>query len=168
MQYVRLLQWRFHFLLPSILNWFHTGIGFKALEDCQKFSLSFLITTIYWITITLLTKPSDIKTLSKFYSLIKPGGPGWKNFIKNQKEKLPIISESRDLPGSILSVFLGSVTIYGALFSIGYWLYANYTFAIITSLITMIFSFLLITNIRRKFVSLKLNDYFICWSSETY
>ena len=141
------------FLVAVYFELIHTRIGFHALEDWQKFSLSVFITTFVWVAVTLLTKPSDEKTLSKFYNLIKPGGPGWKKFLKINEIKHDDKSETWDLPGSLLSVFLGSVTVYSALFSIGYWLYANYTYAITTTISTIIFSVLLAKNIKRKSIS---------------
>jgi Na+/proline symporter len=34
-------------------------------------------TTVVWVTVTLLTKPTDSATLRRFYELTRPAGPGW-------------------------------------------------------------------------------------------
>lgn len=35
------------------------------------------VTTLIWITITLLTKPTEMEKLKSFYRLVRPTGPGW-------------------------------------------------------------------------------------------
>src|SRR6185503_8349674 len=35
------------------------------------------VTTIVWVSVTLLTRPADDATLLRFYELTRPAGPGW-------------------------------------------------------------------------------------------
>ncbi len=46
-----------------------------------------IITTIAWVTATLISKPSDHETLLIFYNKIRPGGKGWNGFIKMMKNR---------------------------------------------------------------------------------
>jgi hypothetical protein len=98
------------------------------------------ITTAAWVSVTLLTKPTDKETLLKFHRLIKPGGPGWKKFLENAGKDGKDIEEISkwDIPGSLLLVFLGCVVVYSALFSIGFWIYSNYTAAVISTATALI------------------------------
>ena len=93
-------------------------------------------TTITWLLATFLTKPETSETLQKFYRLTHPGGPGWKKIVKeamaqgndiNEKEE----GKSWELPKQILLVFIGCITIYSSLFSIGSLIYGEKLNAII-------------------------------------
>ncbi len=115
------------FLVAIYFEFFHTGIfGFAPMEEWQKLITGVAITTIGWIIVTFLTKPVDREVLEKFCHLVKPGGPGWKKFTDDEKKW--------SLPHDLLLVFSGLVTIYGTLFTTGFWLYGNTTPAIITTL----------------------------------
>ncbi len=144
------------FLVAVYFEFVHTAIGFLPVEDWQKFLIGVGITTTAWITVTFLTKPTDSETLIKFYRLIKPGGPGWQKFLERlELEGKPVAdltsqTHKWDVPGSLLCVFLGCAAVYSALFSIGYWLYANYSTAIITTAVSLIAGVGLIRNWGRR------------------
>ena len=93
----------------------------------MKLLLSTVITTVAWIATTFLTPPEDIETLKMFYRKIHPGGPGWRTIIKQAETQNDPIETSKkwDVPQGILSVLLGCLAIYSALFSIGSFVYGN-------------------------------------------
>lgn len=45
-----------------------------------KLGLIISVSTVIWVIITLLTKPSDKQKLIEFYKRTTPGGPGWRPF----------------------------------------------------------------------------------------
>lgn len=132
------------FIVAIYFELIHTKLGFTPMEDWLKFVLGVAITTAAWVTVTLTTQPTDRETLKKFCYLIKPGGPGWQKFLHQLESEgmstddLQPSSKKWDVPGSLLSIFLGCVTVYSALFAIGYWIYGNYITAIIASVIAVI------------------------------
>ncbi len=142
------------FLAAVYFEFIHTGLGFSPMEDWQKFVIGVAITTSAWITVTIFTKPTGKETLLRFYRLIKPGGPGWEKFIeslpKDGKDIEEIAAGDKkpkwDVPRGLINVFLGCVSIYSALFSIGFWIYSNYTAAVITTVTAVISSAGLIKN----------------------
>lgn len=85
-----------------------------------KLLLTTGITSIAWIIVTFATKPEDDKTLRSFAEKIKPD-LGWAKF-GNQPSGFTF---------SILSVFVGAIGVYSALFGIGNLLFGNYFLAII-------------------------------------
>ncbi len=91
-----------------------------------KLLIAVSITTVSWIVTTLVTKPENYETLIRFYKITHPGGPGWSK-VRNeaQARNEPIAEKKWDVPQGILSVFLGCVGIYSALFSIGNFIYGN-------------------------------------------
>jgi len=139
------------FLIAIYFELIHKQLGFSPIEDWIKFLVAVIITTISWLLASYITKPTDKKTLIEFYKLIRPGGPGWKKILKENETELKNLSKIKwDVPGSIISVFLGCLTIYSLLFTIGFWLYANNAFAIITSITAVISAIGLIYNIKRQ------------------
>ncbi len=108
-----------------------------------KYPLLVLITTIAWLLVTFLTKPEKDETLVRFYNIIRPGGPGWKRILERNKESIKIKDEKWNVPYGIAATLAGCFVIYGALFSTGYWIYGYHTKAIILTVITIIFAFIL-------------------------
>jgi SSS family solute:Na+ symporter len=79
------------------------------------------ITTVVWVTVTLLTEPANRETLISFYRLVRPAGPGWKPIAV---EAGPV--ESPDsLPQSLLGWVLGCSFVYAALFGTGSFIYGK-------------------------------------------
>jgi hypothetical protein len=79
------------------------------------------LTTVGWITVTLLTAPTDEDTLRDFHARIRPQGPGWRAVIGEDGEG--------EAPGGLaagaLAWFLGCVAVYAALFGTGFLLYGQ-------------------------------------------
>ena len=117
------------------------------------------ITTVGWITVTFLTRPTEESTLRDFYRRVHPGGPGWRQVLKRasvEGEDLgPAAGEAWDLPSSLMGVFLGILSIYSILFAIGFWIYGNTLPAVLTTTTALISSALLIRTWRRLSVLLK-------------
>jgi Na+/proline symporter len=80
-----------------------------------------LVTTVGWLTVTLMTPPADEATLRSFYSLIRPLGPGW----RGAGFQRPPASADDSLSAAFLAWFLGCVVVYGTLFGTGYALYGR-------------------------------------------
>jgi Na+/proline symporter len=100
------------------------------------------LTTVFWLTVTLLTKPEDDAVLRNFVRKTRPGGPGWAH-IENQ-----IVSEGGHrvkprLALRILCIFLGCFTVWGSLFCIGGVLYGKFTQAISFGILAAISLFLI-------------------------
>lgn len=136
------------FVVAIYFEVIHVRLGFVELIEWKKLIIGVAITTVGWIVVTLVTKPTDQKTLFNFINKINPGGPGWKRILQIAKKEgydiQPLVSEKWDLPSSLLGVFLGLLMIYNGLFSIGFWLYGNTIPALITSIVSIISTILLI------------------------
>ncbi|MEZ4802609.1 MAG: sodium:solute symporter family protein [Gelidibacter sp.] len=95
--------------------------------------ISVLITTIGWIAVTLVTKPSDAQTLNSFNNLIFGNNSKFKGFGLK-----------------ILGFFAGVVGVYCALFSIGNFIYGNIALASALSIITIICGLLIIKSFKQE------------------
>ncbi len=145
------------FLVAVYFELVHPALGLPVIPEWQKLVGGVTITTAGWILATLLTKPTDQKTLLNFYIKVHPGGPGWKRILekaaKNGQDVTILLNEKWDMASSLLGVFLGLLAIYSALFGIGFWLYKNMPAAILTTVVAATSSFLLLRMWRRFRVS---------------
>jgi SSS family solute:Na+ symporter len=87
------------------------------------------ITTVCWVTVTLLTPPVDDATLRTFVRKTRPGGPGWRH-VEDQ-----IVAEGGHrvrprLALKVLCIFLGSFAVWGSLFGIGSLIYGKPVYAV--------------------------------------
>jgi SSS family solute:Na+ symporter len=142
------------FLVAVYFEFIHVPIGFSPLQDWQKFLSGVVVTTATWMMATFLSRPTDSKTLANFYRLVKPGGPGWRKFLRTMEaegKKIEGVTprDKWDVPGSLIAVFLGCTAVYGAMFSTGFWIYSNYTAAVITTVIALVSTVGLIAGWRR-------------------
>lgn len=134
------------FMVAIYFEFIHKALGFKVLEDWQKLVLGVIITTAAWITVTLFSRPTSDETLIKFCRIIRPGGPGWAGFLQRIKTQGHNVDEllpkgQWEVTAGLLSIFLGCLTVYSALFSIGFWLYSNTVAAVITSVVAVMAGF---------------------------
>jgi hypothetical protein len=133
------------FIIALYFQFIHPMTNLLELSSPIQLVLGVCMTTMAWITVTLITKPSDERTLLKFYNLIRPGGPGWKKFIEKAKEEHDLIKENGrwEVPTGILCMVFGCFSIYGALLATGYWIYGNYMPAVVLTLVAFFATVLL-------------------------
>jgi len=110
------------FLLAIYFHWFHEEITGQNLKPYIELLLSISITTISWILITLITKPTDNDKLLSFYKKIKPYGIGWKSFRLLNNISLSQ-KDSKSSMNDLLLLFLGILAVYFCLFGFGYILF---------------------------------------------
>ena len=134
------------FLVAFYLQIIHPRIGFDPISTEGQLILGVAITTFSWVLITYLTPQEDKEVLRDFYKKIQPGGKGWKKVVDEAKDEgidLKGKKEAWDVPTGILCMVLGCFFIYSILFSIGYLLYSEYTFAIILLTVSVVSLFFL-------------------------
>lgn len=95
-----------------------------------KFLIAVAITSITWITATMVTSPENPETLRRFYAKVRPGGPGWRKVVAEARRdgvdiEGPTKGQAWELPWEILCVFIGLVMIYCCLFGIGSFVYGK-------------------------------------------
>ena len=72
-------------------------------------------TTIVWLAVTYLTKPTEEKTLMEFYRKIHPGGVLWKKISR----KLPGVESDKGFLRMFMNWIFGVVLVYSILFGTG-------------------------------------------------
>jgi Na+/proline symporter len=112
-----------------------------------------LVTTIIWVTATLMTQPESKEVLHSFYDRIQPGGPGWSKVIKEaQEDGVDLVhnkNEGWNVPSGIIAMLLGCILIYSCMFSTGYWIYGETTLAISTTISAVVSGFLLVKTWKK-------------------
>ena len=105
-----------------------------------------LVTTIVWILFTYITKPTDEKTLEKFYRKIHPGGIGWKVFRK----KYPDVKPDKGYGALFVNWFLGIVVIYSTLYGTGRLIFEDYLKGSLAFLLSIIAGTVIYLNLKKK------------------
>ena len=125
-------------MVVSFLVAVYFELAHPALFPAVPLSASFKLvtgvatTTVAWVAVTLLTRPTDEAVLRRFYSLVRPGGPGWAPVVRRAEAdgvRLTGAGEPWGVPRGILAMFAGCFAVYSALFAVGYFIYGRYALA---------------------------------------
>ncbi len=87
----------------------------KPVDFAWIMIITVTVTTVVWLTVTLLTKPESDQTLVKFYVRARPGVTGWGPIAR----LAPEVKSSNNGWYSALDWVSGCVLIYGVLFGTG-------------------------------------------------
>jgi SSS family solute:Na+ symporter len=110
------------FLIAVYFEFVHTNIlGLERLEPSSQLVFGVLLTSVGWVTVTLLTPPASPETLKSFHQLIRPMGGGWRGAGLGLEPE----PNGSSPTAAFLAWFLGCIAIYGALFGTGYALYGR-------------------------------------------
>ena len=116
------------FLIAVYFQFVHTNIlGLEPLEPSFQLVFGVLLTSIGWVTVTLLTPPASPETLKSFHQLIRPMGGGWRGAGLGLEPE----PNGSSPTAAFLAWFLGCIAIYGALFGTGYALYGRNTLSLL-------------------------------------
>ncbi len=112
-------------LLPFVRM---SGISFPE-------SLYFLSggTTIAWIIVTFLTRPTDDQTLKNFYLKIKPGGTLWRPIFNKLSDEEKKLFDTEKLRYNFIGWIAGVILVYSVLFGTGGLLFGYTNLIIICS-----------------------------------
>ncbi|MEQ8879681.1 MAG: Na+:solute symporter, partial [Cyclobacteriaceae bacterium] len=116
------------FLVAIYFKFVHTAIGFGQLLSWQELVIGISITTVGWIVVTLVSKPTELSVLVSFIQKVNPGGPGWKRIVNRAKEEGMEVNEPTGpwkVPYGILCMIFGSISVYGMLMGTGQFIYGN-------------------------------------------
>jgi hypothetical protein len=112
------------FLIALILEF-----GFSdELATHTRLLLGVGLTTLCWLAVTWLTRPTDQETLLAFYKKIRPHDMGWRPVIQKgfREGKLTEAEVTTgQLPRELAAMFLGVFLVYSILFGTGYLLYGQ-------------------------------------------
>lgn len=94
-----------------------------GLESWQTIVIGALLTTVVWVVATYVLPATDTATLEQFYTKIRPAGPGFRRIVASMPDQAP--HSGAALPLQLLSMLVGTLTVFGALFGVGNLIYGN-------------------------------------------
>jgi len=105
----------------------------------KKTVVGAMLTTLCWIIAAFFTTATSDETLRNFYKKIRPSGSGWDAVVnKANAEGVNLVKEKSQLPLELLCWLVGCITVYGALFATGNWIYGNTTSALILTAVAIL------------------------------
>jgi Na+/proline symporter len=121
-----------YFQAAGTFGWMGGGLA-----DWERLVAIVTVTTVAWLSVTFLTRPTDEETLIDFYTTVRPGGPGWKPVVDELRTRETDIDPDApsDLPYALSCALLGAIGIYGILFATGFILYGRLLLGVICSVI---------------------------------
>lgn len=111
------------FLVAVYFQFIHGALGLEPLVPSLQLVVGVALTTVGWLTVTLLTPPAAMETLRSFYQEIRPFGKGWRRILGLGPEDPG--PPAGGVAAGFLGWFLGVATVYGTLFGTGFLLYGN-------------------------------------------
>jgi len=134
-------------MIVSFVIAFYFSIFYDGdLADYQKMVIGVVITSIAWISITFLTRPTEDQVLTSFYTKIQPKGGGWNPIIdKLSNEQIETVANNDDpqITDQILMMLMGCILVYAALFGIGWLLLGKMLLGIFAMAISGLVGFVL-------------------------
>ena len=114
--------------ISAMIGSFIVAVGFfiarkngMQIADHVSLIATVATTTVIWLTVTFLGPQTNRETLVKFFTLVKPAGPGWKSVSAEAG-----VGPSPDSPAqAMIGWVLGCAFVYSALFGTGSYLYGR-------------------------------------------
>jgi len=146
---LRWYWWRINALseLSAMIASFVIAVLFKVVDPGWAWWAELItgvsLTTATWIIVTLLTPPSEMKSLLAFYKRVRPGGKGWGAVRELSPE---FLSQPEPMWPQIGQALLGIISIYGFLFGIGKLVYGELVFGLILLVVAIGIAIKLVTS----------------------
>lgn len=125
------------FVVAIFFEVINPKVGWIAIPENQmylKLIYSVSITTVGWLLVTFLTRPEEDKVLLSFYRKVTPAAFGWKKVL----DRYPAEKQDQgQLPKEIGLMVTGTVMVYAALFSTGFFIYGNVLPGVIAAVIAL-------------------------------
>jgi SSS family solute:Na+ symporter len=103
------------------------------------------VTSLIWIIVTFLTKPTSEEILVSFYKKIHPGGILWKRV----SSKLPEIKSDSGFFKLFINWIFGVILVYSFLFGTGKLIFGEYESFLIYLIVSIISVFIIYKNLSR-------------------
>ena len=134
-------------LVTVVLNRWRPFVGNSSLVFAKSALATTVVTTIVWLTVTLLTSPEADEVLLRFYRHVRPDVRGWKRVAR----RAPELAEHRDLGPNLRAWVIGGAMIYLCLFGTGKVLLHQFAVGAVLLMGSAICAVLLYRGVARNF-----------------
>lgn len=114
-------------LFGSILEFFIRKRFWPSLPFGYQFLFVLIFSSMCWIGVTFLTKPSEEERLKRFCEKVRPYRFGWGPIAR----RYPEIAWNNDFLLNLVQFVVGAISVYSICFSVGSLIFGRYTQAII-------------------------------------
>jgi len=124
------------FLVAMVLKFGNFGLASHV-----ELVIGVAITTISWLLVTFLTRPTDQAILTNFYKKIKPAKRGWMPVIEKAQAANELQAsevETGQLSLEIACMIIACFTVYAALFATGFLIYGQMMNAMIAGAVAIL------------------------------
>jgi Na+/proline symporter len=104
------------------------------------------VTTLAWLAVTFLTRPTDAETLRGFFRRCHPGGPGWTAVARD----VPEVEADTGLRWLFLDWAAGVVLVYSALFAVGRLIFGDYTQGLLLAAVAALAAGIIYWDVSRR------------------
>ena len=98
-----------------LLSRWHPFSGNSSVVFAKGAIVTTIVTTLVWVTVTLLTNPEPEEVLKRFYRNVRPDVRGWQRIADLE----PSVPQNRDLGRNLFAWALGCAMVYLCLFGTG-------------------------------------------------
>jgi Na+/proline symporter len=134
--------------ISILLNSWHPFSGNGSVVFAKGAIVTTIVTTIVWVTVTLLTGPEPEEVLTRFYRNVRPDVRGWQRIADLE----PSVPQNRDLGRNLFAWALGCAMVYLCLFGTGKILLHQSGMGAILLFFSAMCAGLLYRNVVRNFV----------------
>ena len=117
----------------SIFWWIYNkhATGESALSGTHvQLLITVGVTTLCWLLVTIISKPTDLQTLIAFYRTVHPAGWGWERVRSEAGIAEETLPTADNIPLSLLGWTAGCAAIWSSLFTVGNFLYGRMGYTI--------------------------------------
>lgn len=133
-----------YFLLPFLIGPY--GKHWNIHDDYEKIFLSIVAwSTVWWLIVTFLTKPTSREKLYSFYRKVHPGGWGWRKI----EEQLGDVKGDTGYTLLFINWLAGVVMVLSALFAIGKYLFKEYGKAAFFTVLVFVSAWIIYRNMQK-------------------
>lgn len=133
-----------YFILPFLLSDYF--LGWNIDTDYHKIFLVVVAwSTLWWLTVTFLTRPTSRRKLHAFYLKVHPGGIGWRAIA----DELPQVKGDKGYGLLFINWLAGVVMVLSALFGIGKFLFKEYAPAAVFAALVLISAAVIYRNMQK-------------------
>lgn len=117
------------FSVAIFLELVYPHFGWRELAPWHKLIVGMVVTTLAWVSVTLMTKPCDSRVIDSF--------------------KAKIRANRHDIAWGLLAMSVACLAVYSAMFCAGYWIYGEAVLASVMTAVAVVASIALLVIWRK-------------------
>src|SRR5699024_2223192 len=101
------------FVVAIYFQFIHVYTGLPELNGWMEIIIGVILTTIGWVAVTYMVRPTSQETLMNFYEIARPGGLGWQKVLDKAEKEGRDVKRYKDkawqVPQGIYCMVMGCI-----------------------------------------------------------